>query len=132
MDHLHGQQEGSWSWKSAGMCFGQPSNDYQELGNVVDWSKGGYQPAVDAWSQQFEPPQPDVVQLSVGRHAGRCRTVDPYFEWAVAHPGKDNRPTSPSRDYRSVSPSVLRWKQWISAGLSWRRRISSRLGNDYR
>jgi len=117
--HVQHQSVNSWS------CFG--NSDYQELTNVpvVDWSSGGYQAAIDVWAQHCDQPQPDVIQLSphsVDRTA-RCPTVDPYFEWAVAdRPVKE----SSNRDYRSVSPSVLRWKQWRSAGRNWRRRISTR------
>lgn len=149
--------ERDWSWSVA--CFGQ-QNDYMDLpprtwgekeaqGEEPElWSSGGYEAAVDCWSQSsselyqtsgarlVEPTGVNVsAQQSSWAPRRRSSSVSRHqvTDWtrsantSVPFPPYSPATSSFHRD-SSPSPSLRRWKQLKEAGRNWRtwRRLYSR------
>ena len=126
------KMERDWSW--SGGCFGQQKEgDDPHWGEEEEpelWSSGsgGYQAAVDRWSQQGEYREVELEPIistghpdSWGNH--QVTKVNPPPTPPARFPPSSSPPISFRRD---SSPSVRRWKQFKHAGRNWKRRLHSR------
>ncbi len=125
------KMERDWSW--SGGCFGQQKEgddsqwgDEEEEPELWSSSSGGYQAAVDRWSQQGEYREVELEPIvlagqpdSWGNRKVNVNSLPP----PVRFPPSSSPPIGFHRD---SSPSFRRWKQFKHAGRNLRRRLYSR------